>query len=441
MKSFSISKGVPLSAAIMCATVLICAGALSAYADDNANWHQDAISAQDQANYAQGDFARKFGIQFKPHANVCGNPGRGEASCNARVITDARGAPQAATVPSGLAPASLLRAYNLGTGAASGHQVIAIVDAYDDPNASADLNTYSATFHIPTMTACANVGALSNSTCFFKVNQNGTASLYPAVDTGWALEMSLDIEAAHATCQNCSIALVEANSSSYADLMAAVDRSVALGAKEVSMSWGSGEFLGETSYDSHFVSGVAFTVAAGDNGYGASYPAASPKVIAVGGTSLFFDKNGNYGQEIAWNGTGSGCSVYESVKPAGQTSTACAKRTIADVSAVADPNTGAAVYDSTRYGGRSGWFQVGGTSLATPIIAAVYALSGNTGSLSTVANTIPYANASTASSYATNFHDITSGKNGSCGGSLLCTAIAGYDGPTGLGSPKGAGGF
>ena len=287
------------------------------------------------------------------------------------------------------------------------------------------------------MTACANAAALTTSTCFLKVNQSGVAGSYPAVDAGWALEIALDIQTVHATCRNCSIVLVEARSSSYADLLTAVDRAVTMGAKAVSMSWGSSEFSGETAYDSHFAtSGVAFVAASGDAGYGTSYPAASPNVTAVGGTSLFFDGSGNYSQETVWSGSGSGCSTYESRKPAGQTSTACAKRTIADVSAVADPNTGAAVYDTTRYGGKSGWFKVGGTSLATPVIAAIYALSGNTGSSGTPANTIPYSNSGSA-----NFHDVVSGSNGRCSGSLLCTGMTGYDGPTGLGSPKGLGGF
>lgn len=426
-------RKIAASAVILLCLISVGAMPVSAEDRDNGMWHEDIVSSRDRSAYAEADFAHRFGAHFNSHANVCGAAAAGAATCIARVIVDARGAPNTLSLPAGLSPASLLKAYNLGTGLASGHPTIAIVDAYHDPSALADLNTYSSTFGLPAMTACANAAALSNSTCFYQVNQNGIAGSYPPVDAGWALEISLDVQVAHATCQNCSILLVESNSSSYTNLIAAVDRAVALGAKAVSMSWGSAEFSGETAYDSHFVSGVAFTAAAGDSGYGTSYPAASPKVTAVGGTSLFLNSDGTYRQETAWSGTGSGCSVYENAKPAGQPSTACSKRTIADVSAVADPNTGAAVYDSTRYGGKSGWFQVGGTSLATPFIASVYALSGNT---SGTANAIPYANNS-----SNNFHDVTSGSNGRCSGSLLCTALAGYDGPTGLGSPKGLGGF
>jgi subtilase family serine protease len=231
--------------------------------------------------------------------------------------------------------------------------------------------------------------------------------------------------------------LVEANSATYTNLIAAIDKAVAFGAKVVSNSWGSAEFSGETTYDSHFNRpGVAFTVSAGDAGYGAQYPASSQYVTAVGGTSLFLNADGSYNSELAWSGTGSGCSAYEP-KPLWQigiTDSLCAKRMVADVSAVADPNTGAAVYDSYGYSGIKGWFQVGGTSLSAPLVAAVYALSGNT---SGNANQIPY----TLGSLATNLRDIISGSNGLCGGSYLCTALAGYDGPTGLGTPNGAAAF
>jgi hypothetical protein len=227
-------------------------------------------------------------------------------------------------------------------------------------------------------------------------------------------------------CQNCSILLVEADSNSYDNLMAAVDRAVASGANVVSNSYGSSEWSGETAFDSHFNHpDIAFTFSTGDYGYGTQYPAASPYVTAVGGTTL--SMNGlTYAGETAWSGAGSGCSAFEA-KPIWQNDSLCAKRMVADVSAVADPSTGAAVYSSTRIQGQKGWFKVGGTSLASPLIAGIYALSGNT---SGSANALPYAN-----TFA--LRDIVGGSNGSCGGTYLCTALTGFDGPTGLGTPNG----
>ncbi len=390
----------------------------------------DAVALQDQALYARLNLESRFGLRFNLHIAVCPDSGA-EAHCDARVITDQSGQPLAAAkIVSGYGPAQFLKAYSL-TGQASGHPVVALVDAYNDPNIVSDLATYSKTFNLPLLPACSGAIASSKVACFAKVNQSGQTRLYPPSNSGWALEIALDVEVAHATCQNCSILLVEANSNSYANLMAAEDRAVAMGATVVSNSWGSSEFSTEKSYDSHFTHpGVAFTVSAGDNGYGTEYPAASPYVTAVGGTSLFLNANGSYNSEMAWSGTGSGCSVYET-KPSFQHDPRCTRRTIADVSADADPNTGAAVYDSVRYATMSGWFQVGGTSLSSPLVAAVYAQSGNTAGAS---NAIPYGTPAA-------LHDITSGSNGSCGGSYLCTALAGFDGPTGLGTPNGVGAF
>jgi subtilase family serine protease len=263
--------------------------------------------------------------------------------------------------------------------------------------------------------------------CFQKVDQNG-GTRYPFSNSGWALEISLDVETAHAICQNCRILLVEARTASYADLMSAIDRARLIGAKYISNSYGSNEFSGETTYDSHFkYPGITFTFSAGDSGYGAGYPAASQYVTAVGGTTLAIGANNTYGGEIVWSGTGSGCSKYES-KPSWQTDAGCLKRTIADVSADADPSTGAAVYDTVPYFGYRGWFVVGGTSLSAPLIAATYALAGNVPSLQ-YANSLPYGNAAA-------LNDVTVGSNGSCG-SYLCNAGTSYDGPTGLGSPQG----
>ena len=424
-------------------TLLLLAGASVALADSN-HWQGDKIVEQDRDTYARLDLTQKFGVAFQPHMAVCASAPAGQASCNARVVTDAQGTPLAFTtpdrstgsaktpaVPPGFGPSQFLSAYQLsGKAPGTTPKIIAVVDAYDDPTIASDLSTYDSTYKLPTFPTCSGSITTAKSACFQKVNQNGSITQHPASNAGWALEISLDVETAHALCQNCSILLVEANSATYNDLMSAEDRAVAMGASVVSNSYGGSEFSSETSYDSHFNHpGVAFVASAGDAGYSVEYPAASQYVTAVGGTSLFLNSNGTYNKEVAWSGTGSGCSAVEP-KPTPQIgiTPGCAGRVVADVSADADPNTGAAVYDSTSYYGMKGWFEVGGTSLASPIIAATYAQGGVPGG--TQENSLPYA-------HPANLHDVTSGSNGSCGGSYLCTALAGYDGPTGLGSPNG----
>lgn len=365
------------------------------------------------------------------HMAVCPQADGQSARCHARVVTDRNGSPSTTSLPAGMGPSQFHGAYASAT-ASSEHQVIAIVDAYNHPNILSDLNTYSATFGIPPMASCPVATGTVSSPCFEKVDQRG-GNQYPATNAGWALEIALDVEVAHAMCQNCSILLVEADSNSFANLMAAVDRAVAMNAAVVSNSYGASEFSTETNFDSHFNhTGIAITVSSGDSGYGVEYPASSQYVTAVGGTTLTLSGN-NYVSESAWSGSGSGCSLYES-KPAFQSDAACSKRTVADVSADANPNTGAAVYDSIRYQGRRGWFKVGGTSLAAPLVAGVYALAGGVPS-GAQGNALPYAAAPGT------LHDVTTGSNGSCGGLYLCTATVGFDGPTGLGTPNGLGAF
>ena len=374
-------------------------------------------------------------IPHERHMPVCEPKSDGEVHCHARVIVDEQGAPKASPGPTGYGPSQFLGSYNL-SGTATGNPIIAIVDAYDDPNILADLNTYSQYYSIPTMTACPTSPWPPTAPCFRKVDQNGGTN-YPRSNASWALEISLDVEIAHAICKNCTILLVEAKSAGMSDLMAAIDRARLMGAKAISNSWGGNEFSGQTSYDTRFnYPGIAFTVSSGDSGYGVEYPASSQYATAVGGTTLVVSGN-NYVGETAWSGAGSGCSTYEP-RPSFQTAlglTGCTKRMVADVSADADPNTGASVYDSVSYGGKKGWFKVGGTSLAAPLIAAVYTL-GSVG-IGVQANSLPYL----LGNYSTDLHDITSGSNGNCSVSYLCKAVAGYDGPTGLGSPKGSEAF
>lgn len=348
-------------------------------------------------------------------------PPAGQFSCMALIRTDvaARRGLLLGTVPAGYGPADLDNAYKLGGG---GGQTVAIVDAYDDPTAAADLAVYRAQYGLP---ACG-------TGCFTKVNQTGQQSGYPRADTGWSAEISLDLDMVSAICPGCRILLVEATSATQSDLGTAVNEAVKLGAKFVSNSYGSGEFAGETAADTYYNHpGVAITVSTGDAGYGVSYPAASRYVTAVGGTSLLPAANGRGWDEIAWSGGGSGCSAWEA-KPSWQHDAGCSGRTVADVSAIADPEQGGvSVYDSQI----GGWRIFGGTSAASPIIASVYALAGAP-KAGTYPAADPYANSGA-------LFDIVAGTNlfGNCGFSYLCTAGPGYDGPTGLGTPDGTGGF
>lgn len=356
-------------------------------------------------------------------AHVCGAAPKGTARCHSEVIVNGKGAPLAATEPlvGSLRPADLQDAYKVGGLTAAPGQKVAIVDAYDDPSAEADLAVYRAKFGLA---PCTTAGG-----CFKKVDQNGGTN-YPRANGGWAQEISLDLDMVSAVCPSCKILLVEAKSASFNDLAAAVNKAVALGATVVSNSYGGSEWSGETASDSAFNHpGVAITVSSGDAGYGAEYPAASQYVTAVGGTTLTRSGTSRGWTEQAWSGAGSGCSAYEP-RPSWQPAGACgAKRTIADVSAVADPATGVAVYDSFKYQGSAGWMKFGGTSASAPIVGAVYALAG--------------VGASPAYSYAHQgeFFDAVGGSNGTCTTAYLCSAVTGYDGPTGLGTPNGIGGL
>ncbi|HKD97197.1 MAG TPA: putative Ig domain-containing protein [Micromonosporaceae bacterium] len=324
--------------------------------------------------------------------------------------------------PSGYGPADLDSAYKLSSAGGSG-ETVAIVDAMNDPTAAADLATYRSQFGLPACTVASG--------CLQIVNQNGATSPLPANDAGWAGEESLDLDMVSAICPNCHIILVEANSATDADLYAAEDRAVTMGAKFVSNSWGGGEYSGQTTDDSHFNHpGVAITVSSGDNGHGSEYPATSQYVTAVGGTHLVTASNSRGWTETAWNGAGSGCSSFDA-KPSWQTgvATSCARRAEADVSAVADPATGVAVFQTF---GASGWVVYGGTSVAAPVIAGVYALAGNPAA-GTYAASYPYA-------HTGNLFDVTSGTNGTCG-APSCTAGVGWDGPTGFGTPNGTAAF
>ena len=352
------------------------------------------------------------------------------ASCDAHVVTDQNGQPRwhrnaefflphamsPMALPFGLGPADLASAYKVTSGG-SAAITIAIVDAYGYANAESDLSTYRNMYGLP---ACTTANG-----CFTKVDQNGGTS-YPAYNAGWAGEQALDLDMVSALCPNCKILLVQANSAYNSDLAFAVSRAAQLGAHAISNSYSSAESSASlTSFASYYnIPGVAVTASTGDYGYGVQMPASYPGVIAVGGTSLSRDSSARGWTESAWSGAGSGCSAYVS-KPSWQTDTGCTNRTVADVSAVADPNTGVAVYGPVS-GTTSGWGVYGGTSASAPIIAALYGVNG--GNVNAGQN--PYLHASS-------LFDVTAGSNGSCSPSYLCSGLAGYDGPTGLGTPNG----
>jgi hypothetical protein len=307
---------------------------------------------------------------------------------------------------------------------------VAIVDAYDDPSAESDLGVYRARYGLP---ACTTANG-----CFKKVNQTG-GTTYPRAEPGWAVEISLDLDMVSAACPNCHILLVEASNNSDSNLDTAEDEAVTLGATEISNSWAGPEFSGESSEDSFFDHpGVLITVAAGDEGYGAQYPASSPDVIAVGGTALTRASNARGWSETAWSGTGSGCSAYEP-KPSWQTDKGCANRTDNDVAAVASTETPVSIADSYKLPHEfsvpeAGWTLVGGTSVASPLVAGTMALAN------AYTRSFPGAEAlyEEATQNGTGVLDnVTSGNNGSCG-TYLCEAGPGYNGPTGLGSLYGA---
>ncbi|MGH2888189.1 MAG: hypothetical protein ACRDNJ_01030, partial [Solirubrobacteraceae bacterium] len=391
--------------------------------------------------------------------NVCGPPAPGHAACAAQelvlrsdgalvhphvarrrtftqVVPKAgAAAPQAGTTSSTAAPptagtpAYLQQAYDLTylSQTAGGSDTVAIVDAGDDANAASDLATYRATYGLPPCTVANG--------CFSKVNQNGGATPLPSsAGADWETEESLDLDAVSALCPNCHILLVEANSSYTSDLAAGLIAAESLGANQISASW-SGQSSSPPALTLPAGSVIAAT---GDHGYlGAGtddYPAAFPGVTAAGGTTLSAAANTSSlrgfdeaawslnSSGFGWGGT-SGCDMSES-KPAYQLDTGCTGRSYADVSADANPDTGLQIYDS----GDGGWFVEGGTSLATPLIAAFEALTGVNGT-----------SAQWAYSDSALLNDPTTGSTGSCAAAIsyICNAGTGYDGPTGIGSISG----
>ena len=405
---------------------------------------------------------------------VCGTPRPGAASCAAMRLVSAPPAPaelqagaatQAGEALSGAGPAvtdtspfagyltpqDLHAAYALPSEtASSATQTVAVIDAFDDPTAEADLGVYDEQFGLP---ACTSANG-----CFRKLDEQGSASPMPPENGEWAGEISIDVQMAHAICQSCHVLLVEADSEGFADLGDAVDAAVNAGATEISNSYVGPEepamasFFAELAASSYDHPGVVVTASSGDCGYlneacagwpaAANFPADSPDVVAVGGTSLAEKKNA--WSSSVWDEAGSGCSQIFTAPEwqsavAGFSATGCGSmRSVADVAAVADPNTGVDVYDSTPEGNGepTGWTVFGGTSVSSPIIAAEFALAGGSGGVAYPAATL-YPHVGEGSS----LYDVLTGSNGSCGGASACQAAVGFDGPTGVGSPLGLGAF
>ena len=432
---------------------------------------------------------------------VCRAPGPGRAGCLALKLKAARaGSPGALPYvvaagarskgpAGGLTPADIASAYSFSPTATGGGQTVAIVDAYDDPKIEKDLASFDGNYGLP---ACT-----TENGCFEKVGQTGSSSSLPTPDTtGWSIEISLDVEMVHSVCESCRILLVEANSEDNADLAAAVNEAVALGADEVSNSYGSpeSEEEGSTYAPDYDHPGVVVTASSGDEGYfdwddveelepapgQPDGPASYPTVVSVGGTSLKLSGKGLRKSETVWNDSGppsangsfkhlkqfsaggGGCSTLFTApswqqQAAGWAATGCGThRLSADVSAVADPYTGFDIYSSYRYEqfAETGWMTIGGTSVSSPLISAMFALAGGSHGVSYPAETL-YQHLGDSG----DLFDVTQGGNGYCDGepdaqcgepaandelgdvdcleTTACDAAPGYDGPSGVGAPIG----
>lgn len=354
-----------------------------------------------------------------PDSSVARAEDRGRFMHTNHLINATQGVLPQAT-PAGFSPQQIAKAYGITPG---GSGTIVIVDAYDDKYALADFNAFSAQYGLPQETS-SSVTASTNKVLQVVYAQGSQ----PRFNSGWSQEEDLDIEWAHAMAPNAKIVLVEAASNSNANLYAADDKAATIaGAQQCSNSWGGTESSGETSADSHFNhAGVVYFFSSGDTGGQRDYPAASANVVAVGGTSLTLDSSGNRSTETAWTGAGCGPSSYVS-RPSFQNVVSGfvgTQRGIADVAAVADPNTGVAV----RWNG--GWYVFGGTSVACPVIAGIVNSAGTNRGSGPAQNAAIYAAYGSA-----NFFDPKSGTAGSY------SAGTGYDYPTGVGSPNGFGGF
>jgi subtilase family serine protease len=412
----------------MARTVLVAVSALALVGTSAAA--ASAVSAKTSpAAHASVNYRRVCAVNRTP----------GAMACMALMRTDLKQFREAsvghdpAPVGDGYGPSSLQSAYNLTSASSSGGmgESVAVVDAFNDPDAVSDLATYRSSWGLPACNSSTGAGCLS------VMNQYGKASPLPAPagDSGWDVEESLDVDMVSAICPNCHIYLMEANAATIKSLGTAVKNAVKrLHVAFVSNSYGGSPNKNDGTYDTDYFQhpGAAITASAGDSGYRVAYPAASQYVTSVGGTSLVQTGVGRGWTETVWDGTGGGCSGTYEPAPSWQPKslTKCAHRLDNDVAAVADPDTGVAVYDTYSEGG---WLEVGGTSVASPIIASVFALAGKP-----AAGTYP---ASYIYAHHTDLYDVTVGSNGTCRKMLWCNARAGYDGPTGWGTPDGTAAF
>ncbi len=369
--------------------------------------------------------------------------------CFALVRTDVGGAPGsaerplAASVPAGYGPAQLQAAYVLPSSTKGSGQTVALVESGDYPSAASDLSYYRNYFGLPPCTA--------QNGCFSKVGQTGSSTSLPRENASWAEETALDMDMVSATCPNCRILIVEANSATTANLEAAENEAAKLGATEISNSYGGSEYAASDPAFSH--AGVVILASAGDSGYaeGSTQPCSFASVVCAGGTSLRPASNARGYVEVVWNdlasgygATGSGCSS-KVAKPSWQTDTGCKKRSQSDVSFDADPEYGVAVYDTTPYEGYSGWLEFGGTSVASPALAGVYALAGNASSLGPTAAQAIWGDAGAGLWSITSGNDLSSREKCNASYPYICTAGTGadgvYSGPAGWGTPDGVSDF
>jgi subtilase family serine protease len=360
---------------------------------------------------SQPSFAANGQGQSRHHTRACKDNRPDRADCLARFVSDEVGRPFISSYAvAGMTPAQARKAYGFdqiaGTGAG---QTIAIVDAYGSPTIQNDLAVFNAQFGLPSANLQVVTVGCAPPNC--PTDPSGG---------GWALETALDVAWAHAIAPDAKILLVVAKDSYISSLLAAVDYATNNGATVVSMSWGAGEFSSQSNYDYHFKpsgpqGGITYTASSGDGGHAVSWPAASPAVVAVGGTYLALGADGSYLTEAGWSGSGGGVSLYSPV-PTYQQTLGKIGRAVPDVSYNGDPNSGFAVYSAGN------WYIVGGTSAGAPQWAGLFALVKQSGP----AALYPLA--------TNGYRDITSGTNGTCGAD--CTAFAGYDLVTGLGSPR-----
>ncbi|MCW3033589.1 MAG: hypothetical protein JWM60_1934 [Solirubrobacterales bacterium] len=432
--------------------------------------------------FVVGASAKTHQVGYATAQPACSAPGPGHASCFALVRE--RVSPSQAARPGvrpfvlrsgasvagpagGLTPAQLAGAYTYDPRSGGTGQMVAIVDAFDDPKIGGDLENFDTQYGLP---ACNEANG-----CFRKVGQSGSPTVLPSADTtGWSVEVALDVETVHSACPNCKIVLVESFSTTFSNLAAAENEAAALGATVISNSYGGPESAAPSVLTAYDHPGVAITASTGDGGYygwqsllegflppeRTNVPASLSSVVAVGGTTLLLDESGNRESETVWSGSGGGCSTLFTAAlwqqaAAGYGAAGCgSSRLDADVSAVADPGTGFDIFDSYDCGLRcenarhgKNWLTVGGTSLSAPLIGALYGLAGGGGGVPFPSLTL-YAHLAGPAVF-----DVTEGSNGPCGGvtcgineaegelldcegTTACNAGPGFDGPSGVGTPS-----